>query len=200
MKTKPFNLTEYLSDPSQKVVTRSGHKVRILCTNQRGNMPIVALVEFETLDGVQIFYSDGKAEIHREYDLFFLDESEEKLTEFESALIQFVHDSFDSLLDVAKGDALSKWKDKLLAIARKQIYEEVVKSVEKYAHDKGYEQGKIDVLKDLPKWKKANSPAKNRAWICLSRGDMDYPHYTDYLEVGDYYLSFDDLEKLPKEE
>lgn len=181
MKTRPFNLEEYLANPSQKVVTRSGHKVRILCTNQRGNMPIVALVEFETLDGVQIFYSDGKAEIHREYDLFFLDESEEKLTEFESALIQFVHDSFDSLLDVAKGDALSKWKDKLLDIARKQLKEEQWKK-ELRKYQQGYGQGKIDALKDLPKWRR------------------EQPTDEKYIHNKGWYITWNDLEKLPKEE
>ena len=51
-----FNLDTWLQDKSRKVVTRSGYNVRILCTDQRGNMPIVALVEFETLDVVQLFY------------------------------------------------------------------------------------------------------------------------------------------------
>lgn len=46
---KQFNLEEYLKNPSRKVVTRDGRKVRILCTDAKGNYPIVALIE--TLDG-----------------------------------------------------------------------------------------------------------------------------------------------------
>ena len=41
---KEFNLTEYLKDPSQKVVTRDGREVRIICTDAKGDEPIIALV------------------------------------------------------------------------------------------------------------------------------------------------------------
>ena len=40
-----FNLDEYLKNPSKKVVTRSGRKVRIICKNRISSLgPIVALV------------------------------------------------------------------------------------------------------------------------------------------------------------
>ena len=43
---KPFNLKEYIANPSRKVVTRDGRKVtRILCTDAKGDYPIIALVE-----------------------------------------------------------------------------------------------------------------------------------------------------------
>ena len=43
---KQFNLEEYLKNPSKKVVTKDGRKVtRFLCTDARGQYPIVALVE-----------------------------------------------------------------------------------------------------------------------------------------------------------
>ena len=41
---KEFNLTEYLKNPSQKVVTRDGRAVRIICTDAKGDEPIIALV------------------------------------------------------------------------------------------------------------------------------------------------------------
>ena len=41
---KEFNLTEYLKDPSKKVVTRDGRDVRIICTDEKGDEPIIALV------------------------------------------------------------------------------------------------------------------------------------------------------------
>lgn len=41
---KEFNLDEYLKNPSQKVVTRDGRAVRIICTDAKGDEPIVALV------------------------------------------------------------------------------------------------------------------------------------------------------------
>ena len=45
---KPFNLEEYLKNPSKKVVTRDGKDARIICTDRRDlNFPIVALVAKE---------------------------------------------------------------------------------------------------------------------------------------------------------
>ena len=41
---KEFNLTEYLKNPSQKVITRDGREVRIICTDAKGDEPIVALL------------------------------------------------------------------------------------------------------------------------------------------------------------
>ena len=42
---KPFSLDEYLANPSKKIVTRDGKNVRIICTDAKGNFPIIALVE-----------------------------------------------------------------------------------------------------------------------------------------------------------
>lgn len=38
---KEFNLNEYLKNPSQKVVTRDGRNVRIICTDTMRNLPKV---------------------------------------------------------------------------------------------------------------------------------------------------------------
>lgn len=48
---KEFNLQEYLKNPSQKVVLRSGSDVRIICTDKKGEFPIVALVEDDDDEG-----------------------------------------------------------------------------------------------------------------------------------------------------
>lgn len=43
---KPFNLEEYLANPSKKLVTKGGKEVRILCTDRKHkDYPIVALVK-----------------------------------------------------------------------------------------------------------------------------------------------------------
>ena len=44
---KEFNLTEYLKDSSQKVVTRDGRAVRIICTDYKSDYPIIGLVTIE---------------------------------------------------------------------------------------------------------------------------------------------------------
>ena len=44
---KPFNLKEYLENPSRKVVTRDGKAVKIHCTNCIGSYPVIAEIEGE---------------------------------------------------------------------------------------------------------------------------------------------------------
>ena len=53
-----FNLTEYLKNPSQKVVTRDGRAVRIICTD----IPIVALIynEEKQKESIECFFENGK--------------------------------------------------------------------------------------------------------------------------------------------
>ena len=72
---KEFNLEEYLKNPSQKVVTRDGRAVRIICTNAKGDEPIIALVynkireeeNVYTYNREGIFYKDNDSCL----DLFF---------------------------------------------------------------------------------------------------------------------------------
>ena len=58
---KEFNLTEYLKNPSQKVVTRDGREVRIICTDAKGDEPIVALVynNIREEENVYTYNKDG---------------------------------------------------------------------------------------------------------------------------------------------
>ena len=79
---KQFNLEEYLKNPSRKVVTRNGRKVnRFLCTDARGQYPIVALVKALDNDNESSFsytkdghFSPGEEHV---YDLFFAPEKHE---------------------------------------------------------------------------------------------------------------------------
>ena len=73
---KEFNLTEYLKDPSQKVVTRDGREVRIICTNAKcGQCPIVGLVfnEGQAEEETYNFMENGKFFPDQDWflDLFF---------------------------------------------------------------------------------------------------------------------------------
>lgn len=74
---KPFNLDEYLANPSKKVVTRDGKLVKIRCTNYHPPQPVIA--EVEGFDYATSFSSDGKYYRNREstYDLFFVPEKHE---------------------------------------------------------------------------------------------------------------------------
>ena len=75
---KPFNLEEYLKNPSRKVVTRDGRKVTIHCTNYIGAQHIIAQVEYR--DYSTSFYEDGRYANDRDeshLDLFFAPEKHE---------------------------------------------------------------------------------------------------------------------------
>ena len=43
---KQFNLDEYIANPTKKLITRDGRKVkRVLCTDVKGKYPIVVVIE-----------------------------------------------------------------------------------------------------------------------------------------------------------
>ena len=75
---KPFSLDEYLKNPSKKVVTKEGNSIkRILCTDARGDYPIIALVDCGSIDNALAYTKDGKFYASGEpsvNDLFFASE------------------------------------------------------------------------------------------------------------------------------
>ena len=78
----PFNLDEYLKNPSRKIITRSGRKIkRVLCTDARGPYPVIVLMERPDViaDEAHSYTKDGKfcsGETHP-FDLFFAPEKHE---------------------------------------------------------------------------------------------------------------------------
>ena len=79
---KRFNLEEYLKNPSKKVVTRMGRKVRIICTDREDSIyPIIALIKDDKRESeILVAYTkDGiPAEYNEEYyTLFFVPEKHE---------------------------------------------------------------------------------------------------------------------------
>lgn len=125
MKTKPFNLEQYLSDPSQKIVTRNGRPVRIVCWDRQyahDDFPIIALEKWNNEEYVNFVSSNGRVDLSGQeniHDLFFLDESEE-LTEFEKALAE----AYEWAKSTDRDGFVKEFATNLLNIARKQIYEE----------------------------------------------------------------------------
>ena len=76
---KPFSLEEYLKNPKRKVVTRNGRSARIICTDAKGNYPIVALIEEGGYDNALSYTKNGKLYVGEtnDYDLFFAPEKHE---------------------------------------------------------------------------------------------------------------------------
>lgn len=78
---RQFNLEEYLKNPTREVITRDGNSVRILCTNAKGNFPIIALVNYDDSEKYYGYTACGKININQDIDcdldLFFVPEKKE---------------------------------------------------------------------------------------------------------------------------
>ena len=79
---KPFNLEEYLKNPSRKIVTRDGRNVRIICTDRKdADYPIVVLVSNKSETGEDTLYYTEEGNFHTTgistFDLFFAPEKKE---------------------------------------------------------------------------------------------------------------------------
>ena len=71
---KEFNLDEYLKDPSQKVITKDGKSVRIICTDAKQEYPVIGLLSLDDKSETTVYYKkNGRwlADNQDEWDLFF---------------------------------------------------------------------------------------------------------------------------------
>lgn len=72
---KEFNLTEYLKNPSRKVITKDGRAVRIICTDAKGDEPIIALVYNKNRDEENVYTYNRDGYFYKDndscLDLFF---------------------------------------------------------------------------------------------------------------------------------
>ena len=71
---KEFNLTEYLKNPSQKVITKDGKSVRIICTDAKQDYPVIGLLSLDDKSETTVYYKkNGRwlADNQDEWDLFF---------------------------------------------------------------------------------------------------------------------------------
>ena len=88
---KQFNLNEWLvSKSSRKVVTRDGRNVRIVCWDAPEHIPyIYGFIEGD--NGITNWHKDGMwANKESICDLFFTDDEDEKLTEFEEEIAKII--------------------------------------------------------------------------------------------------------------
>ena len=78
---KPFNLEEYLANPSRKIVTREGKPARTICTDAKvEKYPLLALVtEKDGQESFATFETSGKFRggYNSHLDLFFAPEKHE---------------------------------------------------------------------------------------------------------------------------
>lgn len=76
---KPFNLEA--AKAGKPVCTRDGRKARIICWDRIDstgcNLPIVALVQCEETEVLQLYHDDGKCDVKADLDLMMLPEKKE---------------------------------------------------------------------------------------------------------------------------
>ena len=211
-----------------KVETRDGRSVEIVkwdFRSRHGNTPILAIIHGDydynhtySEDGYSIFESDK----------LFIVTPEEELTEFEKKLWEVLKSEGSPIGPVEKftnadKEVFHSYASELLSLAREQFIKdgyviekkafhdavekadpEVIKEVSKnvdmqIALRTEYEKGRADALKDLPRWKKATGKERFNERMIVLVGDNDL-YCTNYAEEGEYYISFPELEKLPKED
>ncbi len=77
-----FSLEEYLANPSRKLVTRCGYSVRILCTDKKSSLPIVALITDkngeEFVGNYNSFGEYNDSDYACSFDLFFAPEKDKE--------------------------------------------------------------------------------------------------------------------------
>ena len=80
---KRFNLEEFKKNPSRNVVTRYGKPVRIICTDAKGESPVVALVEDNGEEYPFSYHQDGTWSKRNtsDVDLFFDTVTKERICE-----------------------------------------------------------------------------------------------------------------------
>lgn len=91
---KQFNLVKYLENPNQKIITKDGKSVRIICTDRESSdFPIVALIKFRDREGVFMYSLNGQCcdTKNTDLDLFFV--SKEKVCPFKFGDKVLVRDS-----------------------------------------------------------------------------------------------------------
>lgn len=194
-----------------KVETRSGLPARIVCWDRNSkDMEILALVYDEHIDE----NNEELAEValdgrmfprgkDHDYDLFIVTQ-EEELTEFEQCLLDFAKArdeyEYDSTKVVELNDKVieltKSYAKKLLAIAKRELQLEIDAEIEKayktqddVVFRKGWEQGRADALKDLPKWIRDDS-IKAEQYITVGKNGSRF-HYKGHS------LLISDLTKLP---
>lgn len=129
---------------------------------------------------------------------------EEELTEFESKLADLL--VYNHPMDIESANSIAKRKSKiLLDLARKEFQPDVDKELDKayktrdeVVYLEGYDQGKIDTLKNLLKWKKAAEDKDFDRHVLLLEDDRVVIASCVYKD--EYYIELNDLRTLPKEE
>lgn len=199
----PFTLEVWLKDKSQRVETRDGRLVHNIWrvkeptyTNNR-RTEVCALIDGE--EDALVFFEGGRylpttQDTNSPFDLFIITQ-EPELSEFENKLRVICEDAVrESQLfpERTSEDFAKKHSAELLDLARKELEQEWPSIIQAQSFNAGLKQGKVEALKDLPKWKKCDTNTiYNIKFGAITNG------VGRILMVEGYQINVDSLEKLP---
>lgn len=154
---------------------------------------------------VELYPESGTtyAKAPTEHDLFLVTPEPEP-SEFEKELATVIGFAISQSVvapDTQMVNFVKDWSEKLLAIARKELRDEIEFRGEEY--QTGYKEGQADLLKDFPRWKKIK---KNEHLPCeafIRVGNYGgYMPCAEGVEMGNdgYYLPSQKIDELPKED
>lgn len=183
-----------------KVETNDHRPVRIICWNKNtgGLDRIVALVAGGSGQEKTLHYTEEGLCVasggNKNKDLFIIT-PEPELSEFEKKFQKIISDwqGDGSPFEDNMSYLLHKDAAELLAIARKELSEQIVDHTKE-----AYENGKAEVLKDLPRWRVTDKPIYGGMYIIRKKYDGLVEHSVSMIvQEGDEYIIIDNLEKLP---
>ena len=116
---KPFNLKEYLANPSREIITDDGHPVRIICTDAKNcKYPIVALVEIDGKERVIKYTENGSylEGVKHKQDLYFKPATKKgwvnifkpDINQMPSILISTIYDTKEDALNFIKANKCTR--------------------------------------------------------------------------------------------
>jgi hypothetical protein len=183
-----FDLHKHLQDKSRKIVTRNGIEAEIIHYKD----PLVAIINNVAYN----FDNDGKLHSYKakhEYDLFFADEENTKMTEFETRIYNLIN--FSGPYNYPSIKEVKEEAEILLDLARNELTQDI-SDFEIY--EKSFKNGKEYALESLPKWKKATEYKYFDKPVLLFN-DNENIVLTPEIYKDEYYIERDDLKILPKE-
>lgn len=165
-------------------------EVRIVCWDNKGEYPIVALIDNEP----EKFDKHGRVPGGNrggEFSLFIVTQ-EEEMTEFEKQLFKIRHIGKRDMYSDQEWQTLRNESAKLLSLAREELIAN--DTVLKEYAEVSREQGKAEALKDLPRWKRA-------AGYCFVGQSIMYDALGFYksstTKPGCCYITYESLRMLP---
>ena len=178
-----------------KVETRDRRPVRIVSWDFLSEKPIIGLIGmgFNNGETIATYYKQGRVATSHDdcADLFIITPGPE-LSEFEKVCMRLYNEGCDDGLsgDKLSNESLKESASELLDLAREELFAN--DTVLKEYAETSRVQGKVEALKDLPRWRKCDKNTIYNTKFNLAENGVGR-----FLMVEGYQISVDSLEKLP---